>query len=221
MSNDKACKRTQNEHQINNNQEIMMKKTLLLLFLLTTLAKPACGQPAITDGAADNGDGRSVNLYISGAMSLNPSCSDEKLGGGGVIDVEWQFSPWLGVGIGGGYSSEAVHYEATWKFSNYWPYSNTSKHDDRLSLVNVPLRLYVHPAEWLTLDAGLQWSYIVGDASIKDVSHSCLSLPFGISFGSRHHFFIRYQPRLGGLVKSGTNSTIKSNQLLLGVGISI
>ena len=205
-----------------NNQEIMMKKIqILLFFLLTAMAKPACGQPAITDRASDGDDVRSVNLYISGAMSLNPSCSDEKLGGGGVIDVEWRFSPWLGAGIGGGYSSEAVHCEETWKFSNYWPYSNTSKLDERLSLVNVPLRLYVHPAEWLTLDAGLQWSYIVSDASIKDISHSCLSLPFGISLGSRHHFFIRYQPRMTGMAKSGANVAVQSSQLLLGVGISL
>ena len=199
----------------------MKKTSLLLFFLLVAMSKPACSQPAITGGAADDDDGTSVNLYISGALSLNPSCSDEKLGGGGVIDVEWQFSPWLGVGIGGGYSSEAVHCEETWKFSNNWPYSNTSKLDDRLSLVNVLLRLYVHPTEWLTLDAGLQWSYIVGVASIKDIGHSCLSLPLGISFGRKHHFFIRYQPRMGDLVKSGANVKVQSNQFLLGVCIGL
>ena len=199
----------------------MKKTSLLLFFLLTALARPACGQPASTGGAADDDDGTSVNLYISGAMSLNPSCSDEKLGGGGAIDAEWQFSPWLGFGLGAGYSSEAVRLETSQRLSSGWPVTTTFMTDKKLSLVNVPLRLYVHPAEWLTLNVGLQWSYIVGDASIKDISHSCLSLPFGISFGSRHHFFIRYQPRLGGLAKSGTNSTIKSDQLLLGVGISI
>ena len=195
----------------------MKRLNIFLFFLLSAIAEPALSQSS--NGNPDFGDVDIVSFRINGALNLNPSCDDEKIGGGAGADVEWRFVPRVGIGLGAGYSSEMAHIETAWRIVE--GAYGASKHDQRLSFINVPLRLYVHPTDWLTLDAGIQWSYVADKGSVKGLSRTCWSVPFGVCFGSKYHLFLRYQPRLGNMMESNGNGEVKSSPLSIGFGIKI
>ncbi len=195
----------------------MKRLVIFFLFLLSAITDPAFGQSS--NGKTDIDDVDIVSLHISAALNLNPSCDDEKIGGGAGADVEWRFVPWAGIGLGAGYSMEMARFERGWRITDVD--SGTWKYDQRLSFVNVPLRLYVHPLDWLTLDAGIQWSYVADKGSAKGLSSTCWSVPFGVSFGTKHRLFLRYQTRLGNIMESGVKGEVYSNPLSIGFGIRL
>jgi len=194
-------------------------KSLLFCFicLFLTISIPMYSQP--TDVTDNNNAEKPLSLSLSTAISYTPSCSKEKLGLSYGIDSEWCFLPWMGAGIGTSFMSESASWEDCGLSSDnimvYW------KTDQRLGTINFPLRLYLHPARWLTIDAGIQLSHVVSGSRIKGLSRTCWSVPFGMSFGKKYRFFFRYQPRLGDMMKSGENGRIKCDMLLFGFGIGL
>ena len=191
---------------------------LLFVCLLSVIVVPAYGQRA-SSRQVDNDD--EIRLYFSGALNYNSSCDEKKIGAGAGLDMEWKFMPMVGMGLGVGYSSDAAYYESGRDPSFIVSPQTRDNNDFKLSMINVPLRLYFHPKEWLTLDAGLQWSCITGNTSGKKIDHSCLSLPLGVSIGSTHHLFVRFQPRLNKLLKGDDDGKMNSNLLLFGIGIRL
>jgi hypothetical protein len=198
-----------------------MKKTItaFMFFLLSVIVMPVYGQTA-GSVQADKFDDE-VIFRISGGLNYNSSCDKKKFGAGAGLDVEWQFMPMVGLGLGVGYSSDAICYK---KERDSWyilPPSEPLKSDSKLSMINVPLRLYFHPLEWLTFDIGLQWSCVTSGTSGNGIDHTCLSLPLGASIGSTHHLFVRYLPRLGNSLKTSNMGHVDSDLLLFGVGIRL
>jgi hypothetical protein len=64
-------------------------------------------------------------------------------------------------------------------------------------------------------------SVIVAPAYGREIYHSSLLLPLGVSIGSTHHLFVRYQPCLNKLLKGDDDGKMDSNLLLFGVGIRL
>ena len=194
-------------------------EALFLFCLLSVIVAPAYGQTA-GSRQADN-DYDEIRFYFSGLLNYNSSCDEKKIGAGAGLEMEWQFKTVTGVGLGIGYSSDAAFYEGGRPSTIIMPPRIRNKKDFKLSMINVPLRLYLHAQEWLTFDIGLQWSCITGNTSGKEIYHSCLSLPLGVSIGSTHHLFVRYQPCLNKLLKGDDDGKMNSNLLLFGVGIRL
>lgn len=124
----------------------------------------------------------------------------------------------IGIGAGLGYSTERM------SIHHYVGYNLPSKFNYRVSFINAPLRLYYHPAEWLAFDAGLQWSFIVGNVPNRlkgKANRVSLSLPIGVSFGSKHCLYIGVQPRLNHTMEDSLDGAddVDSSQLLLGIRI--
>ena len=191
----------------------------LLHLVLLVIGMPVYSQ-TYSSTPTDQEWNSKVSVFISGAVNYNPSCNEKKFGGGAGLEMEWQPVPWLGVGIGAGYSSENVYIEEKSDFSYNWsPW--VYKYDSNLSLINVPLRLYAHPVEWLRLDVGIQWSYIIDKGSAKEIDRHAFSCPLGISFGSSHRIFVRYQPRLDNLMKDEKKYSTSSSPFLLGVNLQL
>lgn len=186
-----------------------------IVVLLLASAGFASGQT--TGSVADLDDVNTLGLGIRGMINCNLSCDKDKLGCEVGLDAEWRCLPRVGVGIGAAFSSESVRYE--WSQSPTRDVLMSSKNDKKVSLFNIPLRVYIHPTDRLTFDVGLQWGYVVKDGSIKGMRNTCWSLPFGLSFGDKYRFMLRYQPYLIGMMRSGESSKLYSDLLLLGFGI--
>jgi len=179
----------------------------------------------VTGSVMAQDDDSKLSLYVNVGMRYNPKCVDEKIGAGVGIDAEWKFLRWIGLGTGVSYSTETMCQYENWEFHmngasrDVWE----EKIDYRMSFVNVPLRLYFHPTKWLTLDAGLQWSIIASHIPdrMEKMGRVSLSMPFGVSIGSRNSLFVGFQPRLNNTLEEDLDDGIESSQLLVGVKINL
>lgn len=164
--------------------------------------------------AQDGSQASRWKLAATGMVSYNQDCTEKAVGFGAGLDVEYRLSPVVGFGLGTSLSVEGtyIRYQAHPVNGLYW--ETTKKINEQLSHVNVPARFYLHLKKWLHVDVGLQYSCLLSENAYR-LSRSSLSVPIGISVGTKYRIGVRVQPRVAGMKSSKSRYYVESDQLSL------